>query len=338
MAAPPNGPAKPAYFSIATGSTAGTYFPVGSMVATILSHPTGSVRCEIKTACGPEGLIAVAVASPGSVANLRDVAQGRVDSAFAQANIAAWAYHGTESFKADGPYTDLRAIARLYPEAVHLVVARGAGIRSVSDLKHRRVSIDVEGSGTYVEALRILRAENLSKKSVDLVQANADRSANLLAAKQIDAFFFVGGTPAEAVLGLASEGVADLVPITGPSVKALTAGASYFTKAVIPAGTYPGIGRIETVSVGALWIVNASASEDLIYQLTSALWDASNRGFFLRGHAQAQNMSLEHALDGITIPLHPGAERFYREKGLIVPSRASAKEASAREAAAAKTR
>ena len=273
MATPPEAPVNTKYFSIATGSTAGTYFPVGSLIATILSHPAGSTRCKSPSACGPAGLIAVAVASPGSVANVRDVAQGRADSALAQANIAAWAYKGTESFKADGPYTDLRAIASLYPEAVHLVVAKGAGIHSVKDLKHRRVSVDIQGSGTYVEALRILAAEDLGKKSVELVQASADRSANLLGDKKIDAFFFVGGAPAEAVMGLANQGIVDLVPITGPAVKALTEGAPYFTKTVIPAGIYPGIGRTETVSVGALWIVNASASDDLVYRLTSALWD-----------------------------------------------------------------
>jgi TRAP transporter TAXI family solute receptor len=318
-APPPQGPPRPDYFSIATGSTAGSYFPVGSAIATILSHPAGSVRCEVPLACGPEGLIAVAVSSPGSVANVRDIAAGRVDSGFVQANIAAWAYRGTETFKGDKPYTDLRTIGRLYPEAVHLVVARGEGIKSLKDLRGRRISIDVEGSGTHVEALRILAAERLSKRNVDLVQANADRSANLLAAHEIDGFFFVGGAPVPTITALTSSGVADLVPITGRAATALERQSAYFTPTIIPEGTYPGVGATPTLAVGALWVVRASEDPDLIYRLTAALWDPSNADFFLRNERLMRQMSLSGALDGVSIPLHPGAERFYVEKGLIKP-------------------
>lgn len=322
-AAPEKVPVEASYFSIGTGSSSGTYYPVGSLISTVVSHPVGSIRCKVPSACGPEGLIAVAITSPGSVANLHNLAEGRVASAFVQANLAAWAYQGAGVFTGQPAMTELRAIARLYPETVHLAVARDTGIQTIADLKGRRISVDIEGSGTYVEALAILKAEKLDKRLVDLVQADADRSADLLAARQIDGFFFVGGAPVDAIMGLAAIGSIDLVPITGAAVAALEANSPYFTRAEIPADTYPGIAATQTVAIGALWLVPASADDALIYQLTSALWDNTNQPFLMRGHAQARAMDQNQALEGLPVPLHPGAERYYREKGLMPGSEAT---------------
>lgn len=308
-----------AYYSIATGPTAGTYFPIGSMIATIISHPPGSVRCERASACGPKGLIAVALTSRGSVANVRDVGLGRYDSALAQADIAGWAYRAEEAFAKDEPMTHLRAIARLYAETVHLVVRRDLGIKSVADLKGKRISVDVEGSGTNVAARRILRSRKLGAKSVDLVQVNADRAAALLLARQIDGFFFVGGTPVEVISSLAATGEIDLVPIDSDALIAPNGDMAYFSPVEIGEGVYKGAGPVATVAVGALWITRDTADETLIYDLTQALWDASNAPFLERGHPQARAMSLQEAVVGIPIPLHPGAEKFYREKGVLPP-------------------
>lgn len=339
MAAPPQPSAvRPAYFSIATGATGSSYFPVGSMIATILSHPAGSVRCNAAAACGPEGLIAVAVASQGALSNVRDVARGRVDSAFTQSDIASWAFHGTELFRAEAPLSSLRAIARLYPEPIQLVVARDAGIKSVKDLKRRRVAAGSSASTTYIEAMRILAAENVGRRSFTLIDADAERAAALMRAKKLDAFFFIGAAPSDLIAGLVNDGVADLAPLDGPRIVALAGASPYLAPVTIPADTYQNVAVTGTLAVGALWVVKATAGDDLIYQLTGALWDSSNRNFLLRGNAQAQNMMLEHALDGIGIPLHPGAARFYSEKGMVVPARAAAKEAEAHSALSPRTR
>jgi hypothetical protein len=339
MAAPPQASSvRPAYFSIATGAAGSSYFPVGSMIATILSHPAGSVRCDVAAACGPAGLIAVAVASQGALSNVRDVARGHVDSAFTQSDISSWAYRGTELFKAEAPLTGLRAIARLYPEPIQLVVTRDSGIKSVKDLKRRRVAAGSSVSATYIEAMRILGAENVGKRSFTLIDADAERAAALMRDKKLDAFFFVGAAPSDVVAGLVNDGVADLAPLDSPRIAALARASPYLVPVTIPAGAYQNVASTVTLAVGALWVVRASAKDDLIYQLTSALWDSSNRSFLLRGNAQAQNMTLEHALDGIGIPLHPGAARFYSEKGMVVPAKAAAKEADAHNAPSPKTR
>ena len=323
MTAAPNQSAltgSDAYFSISTGPTAGTYFPVGSMIATIISHPPGSVRCEDIAACGPEGLIAVALSSRGSVTNVRSVAQGLTDSALAQADIIAWAYGATETFSNDQPMTNLRAIARLYTETVHLVVRRDLAVKSVKDLKGKRISIDVDGSGTNVAARRILASERLGAKSVNLLEVNADRAAKLLELGELDGFFFVGGTPVEVIASLAEADLVDLVPIPDSALKSLQGEASYFMPGEVPSSAYAGIGATQTVVVGAIWITQEVADDDTVYALTRALWDETNQQFFDQGHPQAQQMNLQNAVSGVPIPLHPGAERFYLEQGILPPA------------------
>ncbi|MFZ1990225.1 MAG: TAXI family TRAP transporter solute-binding subunit [Alphaproteobacteria bacterium] len=339
MAAPPrqNTPAHPAYFSIATGTTGSSYFPLGSIIATILSHPTGSVRCDVATACGPEGLVAVAVASQNALADVRDVTQGRADSAFIPADIANWAYNGTEIFKTDAPLKTLRAIARLYPEPVQLVVARGSGIKTLRDLKQHRVAGDVEGSATSIEVQHILGAVRLTKRSLAWIDASPDKAAELMRAKKLDAFFLIGPAPSDLVGGLINDSVADLLALDAKQLKSLTESSPYLVPFTIPAGSYTNVADTPTLAVGALWVVRASVPADLIYQLTGALWDPSNRAILQRSSGVAENMALEHALDGVGIPLHPGAARFYLEKNMLGLKRA-ATEADAPDPEPAKTR
>ena len=326
MAAPPqDGAVRPAYFSIATGGTGSSYFPLGSMIATILSHPVGAVRCDIASACGPAGLIAVAVASQSPLASVQEVAQGRVDSAFMPADIASWAYRGTEMFKASGRLEGLRAIANLYPEPIQLVVARRTGVKSPKGLKGRKVAVDAEGSETRAEALSILAAEHLSRRSVILVDAAPERAAALMRERKLDAFFYIGAAPADLVAGLVNDDVADVIPLDDAAIKTLTQGSPYLVSSIIQAGTYSSKEAItKTVGVGTSWVVRASAPDELIYQLTAALWDPSNSAIIERGSTPGQDMELSHALQAVGIPLHSGAARFYTEKHIAGAQRAAA--------------
>jgi TRAP transporter TAXI family solute receptor len=148
MSTPPVDAPERIAFQIATGSSSGTYFPIGQMLASIISHPPGIARCDDEARCGPVGLIAAARASEGSIANVRAVSENRVSSGLAQADIAADAYAGRGVFKADGKLDDLRAIAALFPETVHIVVMADSKIKEIKDLRGKRVSIDAAGSGT----------------------------------------------------------------------------------------------------------------------------------------------------------------------------------------------
>lgn len=320
MAQPPQkGSPRTTYFSIETGSSTGSNFSVGSTLATILSNPPGSVRCQIRTACGPPGLIAVALTSPGTVANARDVALQRVESALVPANIAVAAYQGRDAFKNDGPYKNLRAIGKLYPEAIQLVVAKGRGIKTLAELKGRVIAIDAEGTQTNTTAIAVLTAAGIPRKAVKLMDADADRAADLLAARRIDGFFMVANAPAEVVTRLTDRVAIDLVPLGAATIKMLD--RLTYQKQTIPSATYKGTSATETASVGMLWLVSAHADEGLIHQLTAALWDDANASYF-QGFASPR--ALRDAVSGVPIPLHPGAERYYRERGLLPALRTEA--------------
>ncbi|MEM7045469.1 MAG: TAXI family TRAP transporter solute-binding subunit, partial [Pseudomonadota bacterium] len=155
------------FFRIGTGGVAGTYYPIGGLIAGIISNPPGSRPCEKGGSCGVPGLIATAQSSGGSVENVEAVAAGTLDSGFAQSDIAYWAYSGTGRFEGRAKVENLRAITSLYPESIHLVVRRGAGIESIQDLKGKRVSLDEEGSGTLVDARIILDAFGIDEDELD---------------------------------------------------------------------------------------------------------------------------------------------------------------------------
>lgn len=311
-------PQAVSYFRIFTGSTAGTYFPVGQALASVISQPPGSAACEEGGRCGVPGLVAVALASQGSVENVRAVNSGQVESALAQADVVDWAVNGTELFRSEERLRDVRVIANLYRESVHLVVRREAGITSVPDLKGKRVSLDLPNSGTRVDSLIILKAYGVRPEDLEIVSEEAGRAIDMIAEDALDAFFFVGGYPAPAIVDLATTGLVQLVPIDGPAADRLRAEHAYFVSSVIPDDAYdPRIGDVATLSVGAQWIVSADVDDDLVYQITRALWHNGNRAVIEGGHPKGSQIRRETALSGITIPLHAGAVRYYAEADML---------------------
>ncbi len=303
-------------FQILTGSTGGTYFPVGQLIAGLISHPPGVDRCERSPVCGPDGLIMSARTSDGAVANALAVNDGRAESGLAQGDVVAQAVAGQGPFKTAGKQSALRVIASLFGEDVHLVVARNAKIASVADLKGKRVSLGAEGSGTSVTARAILAAYGIAERRLKAQHNAADIDAQLLQHGQIDAFFMVGGAPVALVDDLVSRGVAKLVPIDGKGAAKLVKANSSMTQDTIPAGTYRGTPATATVSVRAVWIVNAQVSDALVYGIAKALFSPDNRAALKAGHRAAGAIRLDTATLGLPAPLHPGALRFYRESGV----------------------
>ena len=305
------------FFTIGTGGTAYTYYPVGGMIANAISRPPGSRPCDAGGSCGVENLIASAVSSRGSVDNVNAINSGLRNSGFVQADVAYWAYSGTGTMKGEKAMKDLRAIAAIYPEHIHLVARKDAKIKTVADLKGKRVSLDEPGSGTYVDATLILEANGLSEKSLKAEYLKGGAATDALRNGKIDALFVVAGYPAGAIVELASSSDVTLVPISGRGAKKLVSKYSFFSQDPIPAGTYEGIGETETVAVGAQWLTSANESEELIYNITKAMWNEQSRILFDKGHAKGKVVTKETALDGIGIPLHAGAKKFYKEAGLL---------------------
>ncbi len=305
------------FFRIGTGGVAGTYYPIGGMIAHAISNPPGSLPCESGGSCGPPGLLVIAQSANGSVANVRDIQHGVLESGFVQSDIAYWAYTGSGTFRGHAPYRDLRSIANLYPESIHIVVRRNSDIRGVRDLVGKRVSLDEPGSGTLIDARLVLGMYGISTDDIDAEYMKPDLAIERIKRNQLDAFFFVAGYPARAVSELASDTRVRLLPIDGPAAERLTARYRFFARDHIPEGIYPGIPRVATISVGAQWLVSAAVDPELVYSITRALWNRNSRRLLDNGHAKGRAITLESALDGIAVPLHPGAQRFYREIGLL---------------------
>jgi TRAP transporter TAXI family solute receptor len=305
------------YFRIVTGGTVGTYFPIGGLIANALSAPPGSQPCENGGQCGVPGLLATAAASSGSVANVAAIASSAAQSGFVQSDIAYWAYSGTGVYEGLSKVDSLRAIASLFPESVHLVVRKGSGIKAVRDLRGKRVSLDESGSGTLVDARLILAAYGLSERDLKPQYLPAQRVADSMKEGTIDAFFSVSGWPQSSVVDLAGAIGIDLVPIDGPEVARLLKQYSFFSADEIPDEAYKDVGGVKTISVHALWLTSARQPAPLIYQVTAVLWNANTRKLLDSGHVKGQVIRLRSALTGVGIPLHEGAEKFYKEHGLI---------------------
>jgi TRAP transporter TAXI family solute receptor len=305
------------FFRIATGGTVGTYFPIGGLIAAALSNPPGSRACEDGGSCGVPGMVATAVSSNGSVANAALIGSGGAQSGFVQSDIAYWAYTGTGIYDGLPRIDSLRVIANLFPESVHLVVRKGSGINSVRDLKGKRVSLDEPGSGTLVDARLILAAYGMTEGDFSAQYLPAQNVADSLKDGKIDAFFNVSGWPQSAVIDLAATVGIDLVAIEGPEAESLTSKYSFFTADVIPDDAYRNVSGVRTISVPALWLTSTKQPEALIYAVTSALWHPSTRKLLDSGPAKGQLIRLSSALTGMGIPLHDGAKKFYKERGLI---------------------
>ena len=305
------------FFTIGTGGTAYTYYPVGGMIANAISKPPGSRECGKGGSCGVDGLIASAVSSRGSVDNVNAIISGLRNSGFAQSDVAYWAYTGTGTMEGKEPAKDLRTIAALFQEHIHLVALKKSNINSVKDLKGKRVSLDEPGSGTYVDAKLILESNGLSTNDVKAEALKGKAATDALRNGKVDAIFVVAGYPTGAIVELASAVDIKLVPIDGAGAKALTSKYGFFSESPIPSGTYEGVDAVNTVAVGAQWFTSAKEDTDLIYKITKALWNKESRKLMDVGHAKGKTITPDTALSGVGVPLHPGAEKFYIEAGLI---------------------
>lgn len=297
----------PAFFRIGTGGTAGTYYPIGGLIANAISGNNGGVP----------GLVATAVATNGSVANVNAIQGGSSESGFSQSDVAYWAYTGTGLYEGKGKVEDLRLIATLYPETIHIVARKDAGITSVADLKGKRVSIDEPGSGTIVDSRIVLKAFGIEEKDIQPEYLKPGPAGDRLRDGALDAYFFVGGYPTGAISELATSAGISLVPITGPEVDKMLGEYSFFAKDRVPSGTYVGVGDTDTISVAAQWVTSAKQPEDLVYNITKTLWNDKTRALLDAGHAKGKMITLENAVTSLGIPLHPGAERFYKEAGVL---------------------
>ena len=306
------------FFRIASGSAGGTYYPMAGLLAQVISNPPGARTCAKGGNCGMEGLVAIAQSAHGSVANVNSIKSDQVESGFAQSDVTYWAYTGTGPFKGKEPIKKLCVLASLYPEHVHVIAGQGRNIKSVSDLKGKSVAMGLPGSGALVGARLVVESYGLDeKKDFKAEYVKSKTGADMIRDNHLDAFITVTGYPNASIVEMASTQGAEVVTVAGAERDALIKKAPFYSKAVIPGGTYKGNDSdVETVAVGALWVSRNNVPEDVQYGVVKGLFGNKKAAKVLaNGHAKGKTMTLDTAFDGVPIPLCQGAERFYKEVG-----------------------
>jgi TRAP transporter TAXI family solute receptor len=291
--------------TIASGWVVGVYYPLaGAMSRIAYKAKDLNIRATVES-------------SGASVANAQLIGTGDADFALLQNDIAYYAFNGATlaAFK-DKPVKNMGGIFTIYPELVHVVAGQGAGVASVRDLKGKRVVLGPQGSGTEQNALQILEIHGL--KESDLGRADridAAAAADQLKDGRVDAAFFTTGLGSAVIVDTFISGKAVLVPVAAGEGETLRKKYPFYTMEKVPANTYKGQEReIVTPAVMAMMVARRDLPDDLVYKFTKAIFD--DLAQFHASHAAAKGLTLQSALGGMPIPLHPGAEKFYKEKGV----------------------
>ena len=291
--------------TMGTGGTAGTYYGYGGVLGQYIKNNAG--------------INVTVVSTDGSKANIQGIDAGNYQLGTVQSDVMAYAWEGTRSFEKEGKMDSFRVVAGLYAEALQLVTMNPE-IKSVADLKGKSVSIGAPGSGVFFNAIDVLSAAGLTENDINAQYQSFADSADALKDGKIDAAFIVAGAPTPAIQELCTTTSAKLVPIDGDVAKKLMESSPYYTTYKIPAKTYDGQEKeVTTVTVKATLIVSASASEDDVYNITKSIFD--NIDAITAAHAKGAELSIENATDGITVPFHAGAAKYFKEKGVTVETK-----------------
>ncbi len=288
--------------TMGTGGTAGTYYGYGGVLGQYITNNAG--------------INVTVVSTDGSKANIQGIEAGNYQLGTVQSDVMTYAWEGTRSFETEGKINSFRTVAGLYAESVQLVTM-DPEIKSVADLAGRSVSIGAPGSGVYFNAIDVLGAAGLTEEDIKAQYQSFADSADALKDGKIDAAFIVAGAPTPAITELCTTNDAYLVPIDGEIAEKLMADCPFYSVYTVPAGTYEGQTEdVNTVTVKATLIVSASASEEDVYKLTAAIFE--NIEAITAENAKGGELSLENATEGLTVPFHAGAAKYFSEKGIEV--------------------
>ncbi len=285
--------------NIATGGTAGTYYPIGGAIADVITKNV-------------EGVNASAQSTGASVANINMLRDGEVDLAIVQNDITYYAVNGTNMFEGN-KLSNIRAIASLYPETCQFVTLDTSDVRSIADLRGKKVAVGAAGSGVEFNVRQILVAYGLSYNDIDEQFLSFAEAAAALKTGAIDVVCLTAGYPTVSIQDIASRQKIRLIPLTNDRIEQLTSEYPFFTRTVIPAGTYPNVTEdTQTVSVMAMLVANDKISDETGYNITKAIFE--NLDQISASHSAAKQINKNTATNGLDfIQLNEGAERFYSE-------------------------
>jgi len=292
--------AKKTTLKMATGGTTGTYYAYSGTVSQVLSQKIEGLSFDVQS-------------TGASKANIYLVSDKEADIAIVQNDVMYYAYNGTDLFAGE-KVSGFSAMAGVYAEVCQIVAKKD--INSIEDLRGKRVSVGDVGSGVEFNARQILEAYGMTFDDIIVNNLSFGDSATALKDDKIDAFFCVAGAPTTAIVELATTNEIKLLAIDDAHAAKLMEKYPFYTKYSIPAGIYKGVDyAAQTVAVVATYIVSDSLSEDLVYNMTKALFE--NAEEIKRGHPKGAELDPAYSVSSISIPLHPGAEKYYKEVGVL---------------------
>jgi TRAP transporter TAXI family solute receptor len=286
---------------LATGGTAGTYYPFGGAMAKIWNNKVPGVNVT-------------AQATGASAENVRLVNKQEAELALVQSDTIDFAYNAKEAFKEK--LTKMRAIAVLYPEVIQIVVRGDSKINSFADLKGAKIGVGAPGSGTEANFRQFLDVYGMSKEDVRAQYLSFAESAEQFKDKHIDAFIVVAGIPNAAIMDVAVLQSIRILGIPDDKTAQLTRKYPFLSPVVIPATTYKNMpGDVKTVAVNAVLIASSDVKDDIVYGMTKALFESQAE--LSASHAKGKELNIKTAVSGVSIPFHPGAVKYYKEKGAM---------------------
>jgi uncharacterized protein len=297
------------YVTIGTGGITGVYYPTGGAIAKIVNNKRDiyNIRCTVES-------------TGGSVFNINAVMAGDLEFGIAQSDRQYQAMKGLAEWQDKGPQTDLRAVFSIHPESVTLVAAEDAGIKTLADLKGKRVNIGNPGSGQRQNSIDALEAAGINfETDLNAESVKAAEAPGLLQDGRIDAFFYTVGHPSGAIKeATAGARKVAIIPITG--IEGLLAKSPFYAKSYIPMDQYPGAankGDVETFGVKATLVTSAKVPDDVVYAITKEVFE--NFDDFKKLHPAFAVLTKQGMLEGLSAPIHPGAMKYYKEAGLQIP-------------------
>ena len=289
---------------LATGNNTGTYYAYGMAMGPILAEKTG-IKFDVQS-------------TGASKANIQSIQLGEADMAVVQNDVMYYAYTGTDLF-AGAQTQDFAALAVLYPELCQIIATKESGIKTVADLKGKNVSVGDAGSGVEFNARQILEVYGIDiDKDIKKQNLGFGPSADALKDGKIDAFFCVAGIPTTAITDLAMAKEITVVAVDDAKFAELSGKYGFYTQQIVPKETYNGMTEdVKTVAVMATYIVDKDLSEDTVYNITKAIFE--NKDAIAKAHVKGLELDVNKAVEGIPseVPLHAGAEKYFKEVGAI---------------------
>lgn len=292
--------AEKTFVTIATGGSSGPYFAIGGAISNLLNEKVDVVNASVQS-------------TGASAVNATLLGTKKAEIAFAMNDVINYAYTGTEVFKEKGKVESLRGIASLYPNFVQLITLKDKGINEVSELKGKKVGVGAPGSGTEVNARQILSAHEITYDDIDEDFLSYAESVEQLKNGAIDAAFLTSGLPNATIMDLATTHDVKIIPIRKEAIEKLAEEFPFYSSEMIPTGTYDNDEDVETAAVKTLLVTREDLSEELVYNITKTIFE--NLDTLAQTHSAAKKISIDTVRDGMPIPLHPGAEKYFKEQG-----------------------